>query len=99
MSLTFVNYLVTIAEDAQQDVAKLMSDISMIDTQINQRIVPLQQRKAALQKLLASKQKLAQIDQKKAGQQAAPEQRQGNQTATPGSSGTATPGGAQPSRT
>lgn len=99
--LTFKDYLSTIvAEDAQQDIAKLMSDISMIDTQINQRTGPLVARKTALQKMLALKQRQAQAEAKQAekdpnamqaGQTGQPP---AGQTTTPGSTGSATPGGA-----
>lgn len=98
--LSFKDFLAIIAEDTQQDIAKIQSDISMIDAQIAQRTTPLNARKIALQKMLALKQRQAQAEEKQKGTstmqsdqqqgQAAP----GNQTTTPGGSGSATPGGA-----
>jgi hypothetical protein len=97
-TLSFKQYLSIMTEDTQQDVNKLMSDISLIDTQVNQRTQPLLLRKAQLQKLLAIKQKMAQAEEKKNGGMQAPNgQQQGqpsNQTTTPGGTGSATPGGA-----
>lgn len=95
-TLSFKQYLSIMNEDTQQDVNKLMSDISLIDTQINQRTQPLLQRKAQLQKMLAIKQKMAQGEAKKNGgtEMQAQNGQQSNQTTTPGSTGSATPGGA-----
>ena len=96
-SLTFKEFLGIINEDTQQDIAKLMSDISMIDTQIAQRTTPLNARKVALQKMLALKQRQAQAEEKQNGGKMTTDQEgqapQGNQTTTPGSSGAANPGG------
>jgi ribosome-binding ATPase YchF (GTP1/OBG family) len=97
--LSFKDFLAIIAEDTQQDIAKIQSDISMIDAQIVQRTTPLNARKMALQKMLALKQKQAQAEQAKQGPQSTMQaqdqqgQTAGNQTTTPGSSGAATPGG------
>lgn len=92
--LSFKDFLAIIAEDTQQDIAKIQSDISMIDAQIVQRTTPLNARKMALQKMLALKQKQAK-QQPSSTMQAQDQQGQtaGNQTTTPGSSGAATPGG------
>jgi hypothetical protein len=99
--LTFKDFLSIVAEDAQQDIAKLMSDISMIDTQINQRTTPLLARKNALQKMLALKQRHAQAEAKQAGANGTSPMQAGQtgqppagQTTTPGGTGSATPGGA-----
>lgn len=85
-------------EDTTQDVNKLMSDISLIDTQINQRTQPLLARKTQLQKMLAIKQKMQQAEQKKNGdmqaQNGQPQAQPSNQTTTPGGTSSATPGGA-----
>lgn len=96
--LSFKSYLSMVVEDVQQDIAKITSDIAMIDTQINQRTQPLLTRKAALQKMLALKQKQAQADATKDG---APQPGQtqnpmqaSNQTKTPGAAQTQTPGNA-----
>ena len=100
-NLTFKQFLSTIVvEDVQADIAKLTTDISMIDAQINQRTTPLLQRKMQLQKMLALKQKQAQVDVVK--DPAAPNGQQpqagatppSNQTTTPGGSRSATPGNA-----
>lgn len=100
--LTFKEALaIMVAEDTQQDIDKLMADISMIDSQIAQRTAPLQQRKVALTKLLAQKQGQKQAEDKKNGanqQSGMQAQQQGQpsmtQTTTPGGTGSATPGGA-----
>lgn len=101
--LTFKQALaIMVAEDTQQDIDKLMADISMLDSQIAQRTAPLQQRKVALTKLLAQKQSQKQSEDKQAGNNPAAgmqAQQQGQQptttqTTTPGGSRSATPGGA-----
>lgn len=96
-SLSFKQFLSIMDEDIQQDVNKLMADISMIDTQISQRTQPLAARKAQLQKLLAIKQKQAMAQQSrdsKTSQNPSGEMQAGNQTTTPGGTSSATPGGA-----
>jgi hypothetical protein len=96
-SLSFKQFLSIVQEDAQQDVNKLMADISLIDTQINQRTAPLITRKAQLQKLLALKQKQAQAQQAqdaKTSQDPSGEMQSGTRTTTPGGTGSSTPGGA-----
>lgn len=95
-TLTFKQYLSVIEEDAAQDIAKLSADISTIDAQIGQRTKPLLDRKAQLQKLLAIKQKQSQAEEKRAPtdtNQMVSDQQSSNQTTTPGSSRSATPGG------
>lgn len=94
-TLSFKQFLSIIDEDVQQDVNKLMADISMLDTQIAQRTQPLVTRKLQLQKMLAIKQKQAQAQQKRDGnEEQTKEMSARTQTTTPGGSGTATPGGA-----
>lgn len=86
-------------EDVAQDIDKLNSEISTIDTQMNQRVAPLLQRKTQLQKMLAQKRQQQQAEAKKNGNQQpdkmqAQQQQQAGQTqtTTPGSSGSGTPG-------
>lgn len=96
MQMSFKQFLEVVNEDLDGDINKLMSDISMVDAQINQRTQPLIARKNQLTKMLAIKQKQKMVDDKRAGQQGDQQQgqpmQQGNRTVTPGSSGTGTPG-------
>ena len=94
--LTFKDFLRILDEDLDGDIAKLMADISMIDSTLATRNNPLMQQRMRLQKMLALKQKQKEAETKNApttepGQQ----QQQGNQTSTPGSTGASTPGGQQ----
>jgi len=101
MSLTFKQFYEIMREDTQQDIDKLMADISMIDAQIAQRVTPLNARKMQLQKQLALKQNQKQAEDKQQNNQAASQQGAGQtgmqsatQTTTPGGTRSATPGGA-----
>ena len=94
--LTFKDYL-RIVEDTQADIAKLMSDISVIDTTISQRTAPLAANRTRLQKLLMMKQKQAETEAKRSGNKSNDQQpMQATQQATggtsPGSGGGGTPG-------
>ena len=95
-NLTFKQFLSTVVvEDVAADVAKLQTDIGMIDAQINQRTAPLLLRKQALQKQLALKMKMQQTDATKPGATQQPQAGAppaSNQTTTPGGTGSATPG-------
>lgn len=100
MAQTFAQYLLNVTvlkEDAAADVQRLEQEISAIDAQLAQRTAPLQRRKQQLTTLLAQKQEQLQAERKKAGETDgqnpnAMQQDAGNQTTTPGSSGSATPG-------
>lgn len=89
-NLTFKTFL-RIVEDAQQDIQKLMADITAIDAQIAQRTGPLIARKMQLTKQLQAK-------QKQAASTANTPEKQGmvSNTTTPGGGGSGTPGSTQP---
>lgn len=90
--LTFKDFFY-IMEDGEQDIARIMAEISAIDVQLAQRTAPLIARKTQLSKQLIMK-------QKQAGQQAQQQPGQpmqaGTTTTTPGSAGASTPGGGVP---
>jgi hypothetical protein len=90
--LTFKDFLRILDEDLDSDIAKLMADISMIDSTIATRNNPLIQQRMRLQKMLAIKQKQKQAEEKKAPQEPTTQGPQAGQTTTPGSTGAATPG-------
>lgn len=101
--LTFNDFLRILDEDRideelEDEVSKLMADISMLDATIATRTNPLMQQKQRLQKMLAVKQKQL-IHQNKAkeaqpgnDEMQAQQGPRGNQAMTPGSTGASTPG-------
>lgn len=101
MNLSFKQFLCKLDEDLQQDIDKLMADISMVDTQISQRTQPLLARKNQMMKMLAIKQRQKQVEDKRNAQSGSDASQtqgqpgaQSNQMVTPGSSGSSTPGSA-----
>ena len=104
-TLSFLEFLGIVNEDAASDVVQLQTKIGAIDAMINQRTQPLLQQKTQLQKMLAIKQKQQQDEVKRAGNTATPQQpvngaqqpaMTANRTTTPGGSGSGTPGGQAP---
>lgn len=100
-TLSFKHYLGMVEEDVNQDIATIMSKISLLDTQINSRTQPLLAQKATLQKALAIKQKEAQAQSaqnpqqgQQNGQTPGQPMQASNQTTTPGGTRTQTPGNA-----
>jgi hypothetical protein len=90
--LTFKQYLRTLDEDADSDIAKLNIQKQNLVIRKAQATKPLDDQITNADKLLMQKEKQKQADDKKKGAAATTAQLTANKTTTPGSAGAQTPG-------